>query len=343
MIDSAAAPGVVRRRDERAAVTIREDWRGGALPALISVKAAGTDPTAWIRANRSTVDRIIHTAGAVLLRGFAVTDATAFRKVMDALSDRVLGYGERSSPRSEVAHGVYTSTDHPPDQPIFLHNEQSYTLDWPMRIAFFCETAPMDRGRTPLADSRRVLARLSPGTVDAFTRLGVRYVRNYVPGISLPWQEVFQAERREDVEAYCRGAGIGFEWTGDDGLRTHQVRPAVHTHPVTGERTWFNHAAFFHVTSLPPEIAAGLLEAFTEEELPYQTYYGDGRPIEAGTMAELHAAYAAETVAFDWRPGDLLVVDNMLAAHGREPFSGPRRILAAMADPVSCVREDREP
>jgi alpha-ketoglutarate-dependent taurine dioxygenase len=36
-------------------------------------------------------------------------------------------------------------------------------------------------------------------------------------------------------------------------------------------------------------------------------------------------------VPVPWQAGDILVVDNMLACHGRMPFSGPRKILLAMA------------
>ncbi|WP_082404669.1 TauD/TfdA family dioxygenase [Saccharothrix sp. NRRL B-16348] len=330
---TAGAPAITRRARPGALVATDADWAPLGLPALVRATAPGLDLAQWIAGNRASLDALARKAGAVLLRDFAVTGPDDFRSVMSALSDRVLDYGERSSPRSEVVEGVYTSTDHPADQPIVLHNEQSYTLNWPLRIVFFCETAPEEGGRTPLADSRRVLARLRPGTVARFESLGVRYVRNYLPGLSLPWQEVFGTESRADVEEYCRSRRIGFEWIGADGLRTSQVRPAVHTHPVTGERTWFNHALFFHVTSLPAEVGAGLREALAREELPYNTYYGDGAEIEDDVLAELRAAYEAETTGFDWRRGDVLVVENMLAAHGRDPFRGARRILAAMADP----------
>lgn len=332
-----AQPLIRRREADRTGVLVQRDWQDRTLPALVRAQTPGLDAAAWVRANRDTVDRLTRTAGAVLLRDFAVAGADAFREVMAALSDDVLGYGERSSPRTEVRSGVYTSTEHPPDQPIVLHNEQSYTLDWPLRIVFFCDVAPAEGGRTPLADSRAVLARLSPAVVDRFERHGVRYVRNYLPGISLPWREAFQTDSREEVERYCRATGIHCEWLGEDQLRTHQVRPAVHRHPHTGERTWFNHALFFHVTSLPPEVSAGLLAALDERDLPYQTYYGDGRSIEDDVVDELRAAYEAQTVAFDWKRGDVLVVENMIVAHAREPFRGPRRILAAMADPRSAV------
>jgi alpha-ketoglutarate-dependent taurine dioxygenase len=310
------------------------------LPNLVRAGAPGADLASWIRVNRSVVEDLAHHAGAVLFRGFAVSRATEFRPVMDALSAHVLEYGERSSPRTEVSDGIYTSTEHPADQHILLHNEQSYTDNWPMRIVFCCER-PADRGgRTPLADSRRVLAALRPETVEKFDRLGVQYVRNYIPGISLSWQETFQTDDPARVEQYCAAVGISVEWECGSQLRTRQTRPAVHTHPVTGERTWFNHALFFHVTSLPEEVSAALRAMLPEESLPYNTYYGDGTPIEPETIAELRTAFATETTSFDWELGDVLVVENMITAHAREPFEGPRRILAAMCDPVRTLRQE---
>ncbi|OIJ92986.1 TauD/TfdA family dioxygenase [Streptomyces monashensis] len=320
----------------RDGVAVSQAWEGRSLPALVRCARPDTSLSAWVAEHREEVDALARRAGAVLFRGFAVRGADDFRAVMDALSPQVLAYGERSSPRSQVSDGVYTSTEYPADQPILLHNEQSYTSRWPTRIVFFCERAATRGGRTPLADSRRILARLRPETVARFERLGVRYVRNYLPGISLPWQEAFQTDRAEDVADYCARADITPEWVDEDHLRTVQTRPAVRRHPVTGERSWFNHALFFHVTSLDEEVSAGLLEALDEEDLPYNTYYGDGSPIEAETLAELRAAYTAETTGFDWEPGDVLVVENMLVAHAREPFEGPRRILTAMADAIDA-------
>ncbi|MFF0251000.1 TauD/TfdA family dioxygenase [Micromonospora zamorensis] len=330
------ARSIPRRGRERTLVDVHPDWPGGPLPALIRANTPDVDLAAWLAGRRDEVDELAHRHGAMLFRGFAVAGAEDFRTVMAALSDEVLSYGERSSPRSQVTEGVYTSTEHPADQPIVLHNEQSYTVNWPLRIVFHCEVAPGAGGRTPLADSRRVLARLRPETVAEFERRGVLYRRNYLPGISLTWQTAFQTERREDVEAYCARALIDVEWVGERQLRTRQVRPAVRRHPVTGERTWFNHALFFHVTSLPDDVSAGLRAALGEEDLPYQTAYGDGTPISDEVLAELRAAYAAETRSFDWQRGDVLLVENMLAAHARDPFTPPRRILTAMSDPTAA-------
>jgi alpha-ketoglutarate-dependent taurine dioxygenase len=318
-------------------IEIRTVWDGRTLPSLVSADGDGCDLARWIADHAGEVSRLSRTAGAVLLRGFRVRDDADFSAVMRALSSRILDYGERSSPRTLVSKGVYTSTEYPPGERILPHNEQSYTVDWPTRIVFFCQQPPASGGRTPLVDSRRVLSRLRPETAERFRRTGVRYVRNYVPGISLAWQEAFQTDSQPEVEEYCRRADIAAEWVSADQLRTTQVRPAIRAHPVTGEQTWFNHAHFFHVSSLPEEVSAGLLDALDEEDLPYNTYYGDGAPIGPDVLDEIRSAMDAETVSFDWQQGDVLVVENMITAHARDPFEGPRRILTALSDPISTV------
>lgn len=305
----------------------------GALPAVAQA-SPGTDAAHWARAERDAILVHLRETGGVLLRGFAVRTIGDFRGFVDALSPQLIRYSERSSPRTELEAGVYTSTDHPPDQPIVLHTEQSYTLNWPMRILFWCETAPTDRGRTPIADTRGVLRRLSAATVAAFETRGIRYVRNYLPGISLAWRDAFQTEDRAEVEAFCRAQEIGFEWIGDDRLRTTQLRPAIRRHPDTGERLWFNHGYFFNIAALPRDVQHGLRAGFAEADYPYHTYFGDGGAIPRAMLDEIRAAYDAETVAFDWRQGDILLLDNMRVAHGREPFSGPRLIRTAMTDPI---------
>lgn len=319
-------------------VNVSRRWADRTLPALVQAEVRGADLAAWIRREKDVLDRLAREAGAVLLRGFTVQGASGFREVMDALSPEVLTYGERSSPRTQVSPGVYTSTEYPADQHILLHNEQSYTVNWPIRIVFCCQQPARRGGRTPLADTRRVLARLREPTVARFERLGIRYVRNYLPGISLSWQEAFQTDRSEDVAEYCARAEITAEWVNENHLRTWQVRPAVRAHPVTGERSWFNHAMFFHVTSLPDEVSAGLRELSREEDLPYNSYYGDGSPIEANTLAEIRSAFDAETTGFEWQGEDVLVVENMITAHSREPYEGSRRILTAMSDPIAGFR-----
>ena len=103
-------------------------------------------------------------------------------------------------------------------------------------------------------------------------------------------------------------------------------------HPRTGESLWFNHGTFFHVTTLTPTIRDGLLQQFDEEDLPTNTYYGDGTPIEPEVLEHLRTVYRENMVMFPWQKGDLLLLDNMLTVHARTPYRGQRRVLTGMAE-----------
>ncbi|MFL6253469.1 MAG: TauD/TfdA family dioxygenase, partial [Pyrinomonadaceae bacterium] len=170
---------------------------------------------------------------------------------------------------------------------------------------------------------------------ERFAEKGWMYVRNFGDGLGLDWRTVFQTTERAVVEEHCRRHGIEFEWKDGGRLRTRSVRPAVARHPRTSEMVWFNHATFFHVTTLEPPVRELLMREFDERDLPTNTFYGDGSPIEESVADELREAYRQETVVFPWQRGDLLVLDNMLTAHGRRPYAGERRILVGMAEPVS--------
>jgi alpha-ketoglutarate-dependent taurine dioxygenase len=311
---------------------------GSALPLVVKPAVREIDLIAWAARNREFIETNLLKHGGVLLRNFDLKTVEQFEQLIQTLGGELLTYTERSSPRSRVSDHVYTSTDYPATQSIFLHNENSYQHVWPMRIFFYCAMPAQAGGETPIADCRRVFARIDPQIRERFRQKGWMYVRNFGDGFGLPWQTVFQTTERAAVEEHCRKNGIEVEWKDVDRLRTRAIRPAIARHPQTGETVWFNHATFFHISTLEPTIRAALLAEFKEDELPTNTYYGDGAPIEMSVLDELREAYRRETVQFPWEAGDALLLDNMLVAHGRAPFVGSRKILVGMADPFS----DRE-
>jgi alpha-ketoglutarate-dependent taurine dioxygenase len=302
------------------------------LPLVIAPSADLVDLPAWAAQRRDALRAKLRVHGALLFRGFAVPTVDTFSATVKAVSGEPLRYTERSSPRHAVEGNIYTSTDYPPEYPIFLHNEQSYNLSWCRVISFHCRIAAATGGQTPLADTRRILARLDPALVERFRQRKYMYVRNFGDGFGLSWQVAFQTQSKPEVEAYCRANGIEVEWKPGNRLRTRQRREAVHRHPDTGELVWFNHCTFFHVSTLPAPVRDTLVAGFADDDLPNQTFYGDGEAIEPEVMAQLQQAYLAERVMFDWREGDVLIVDNMLCSHGREPFAGERRVITAMSE-----------
>ena len=203
-----------------------------------------------------------------------------------------------------------------------------------MIIGFFCVQPAVEGGETPLADSRRVFAQVDPEIRKEFIRKQVMYVRNYDDdALDLSWREVFQTDSRAEVENYCWKAGMKFQWNGKKQLRTSQVCQAVTEHPLTGEMVWFNHAMFFHVSSLESALFRSLTSGLKEVDLPFNVYHADGSAIDPIMLDEIREAYRQETVSFPWQKRDILMLDNMLVAHGRAPFHGPRKIAVAMSDP----------
>jgi len=330
--DMTATPQGAEQRD--AGLVHIESMPGGSLPLVIRPAVENLNLSAWAEANRDFLETEMLRRGGILFRDFNIAVPADFRQFVGTVAGELLEYRERSSPRTQVGGNVYTSTDYPAAKSINLHNENSYQDTWPAKIFFCCETPALTGGETPIADCRKVLARLGHATRERFSQKKWMYVRNYGDGFGLSWQSVFQTEDPAEVERHCREHDVEVEWREGGRLRTRAVRPAISRHPQTHELTWFNHAVFFHVTSLEAGMRAALLEVFAEDELPSNTFYGDGSPIEAEVLEEVREAYRQETVAFEWRERDVLMLDNMLVAHSRRPFTGQRRVLVAMAQPV---------
>ena len=305
------------------------------LPIILQPAVEGVRLAGWIAENRQRIDRLLLEHGAVLFRGFGLNDQLAFERILNALRLDSMHYMEGATPRTDLGNKVYTSTEFPPEHHIALHNELSYVMTWPKKICFFCLVEPETEGETPIADVSRVFRRIDPSIRKRFEEKGWMLMRNFGEGLGLTWQKAFRTTEKSELESYCRSARIETEWKDENRLRTRQVRPAMTRHPETGEMLWFNHIAFWHVSSLAPQVREVFVAQFGEWGLPYNTFYGDGSSIETSVIAEIRDAYDTETVAVPWQKGDFLLMDNMLAAHGRRPFSGARRILVAMGEPFT--------
>lgn len=288
-----------------------------------------------MRAENATIEALLERRGALLFRGFGIDDAAALAELLAGLGVEPLAYVGGNTPRSIRRDAIYSATEYSAAQRISLHNELSYSQAWPAWLFFCCATPPVRGGATTLADGRRVLAALEPRTVDAFRTRGVRYVRNLHGGRGLgrSWQATFETDERAKVEQACAAAGSELEWQADGSVRIVHRGPGVITHPRLGVEVWFNQAEQFHPTSLPDEVAQFLLDDYAgrEHELPQWACFGDGEPIPVAMLAEVRAALERETLAPGWQRGDLMLIDNILALHGREPYTGERDILVAMA------------
>jgi hypothetical protein len=199
---------------------------------------------------------------------------------------------------------------------------------------FACLTPARSGGATPIADSAAVLDGLPAELTGRFEQLGWMLIRNYNDEIGASVAQAFGTNDHGAIENYCRANEIRFEWLPGGGLRTWQRRSAIVSHPLSGRRCWFNQIAFLNEWTLAPEVREYLVDVYGNDGLPFNTRFGDGSPIGSDIIQLINRVYEAHTVREAWRAGDLLLVDNIRTAHGREPFEGPREVVVAMADAI---------
>jgi hypothetical protein len=289
----------------------------------------------WLTEHRDALRAELLRHGHILVRGLSISSPEDFAVARDVLIEQpALHAREETTSRSDYGDGVFSATDLPPEQTIRLHHEDSYSVTFPGLLLFACLVAPETGGATTIGDARRVRALLPDDLVERFRARGWLVTRVFTEHVGLSWQQTFGTDDPAAVERYCRAQEVGSDWLPDGRLRTTALRSATIRHPRTGEEIWFNHVAVFNEWTHDPEIREVLLAACGRDGLPQNTFYGDGSMIEQAVADTLNRAYDAATVPVRWRPGDLLLVDNVLCGHGREPYRGRREVLVAMGDPV---------
>lgn len=289
--------------------------------------------TQWAEDHRDDLLRLVEQYDAVLLRDFdGAASAQDFSSFVNSLGLGAFEMGCSAAPRTNVAPGVFTANEAPPTEPIPFHHEMAQCDDKPAYVMFFCEYPATSGGATPIIPSAAVVAHLrehAPDVADKLRELGVRYVRvlpeedDPSSPIGKSWKTAFKADTREAAEAAMRAEGTSWTWLADGSVHTvTKPMAALVTHHRTGEEMFFN------------AVVAALTGWVDERNDPRKAIqFGDGSELDEAAHRALAgvAAYMREhRVAFAWRPGDVLILDNYKAMHSRETFAGPRRILASL-------------
>lgn len=320
--------------------------KGRTLPVVPEISAAGDRSAAgaleWAHAHASQIDGLTGQAGVVLIRGFEIGTPEDFRGFCHAIRPDLRNYKGGDSPRTGLADQVYTSTEYPAHLEVLLHNELSYAGWSPERVFFGCLLPAQTGGETQIADGRQIYDALPPDIRARFEDRGITYLQHLwdaegEAGIGKSWQETFETDDRRAVERYLVDSGMEFEWTSF-GLRTRATHAAVLEHPVTGEKCWHNQADQWHRGFDSVKVSFGAKddprydpETSGEATLGNHVVFGDGREIDTADLQCIRDTSRQCEVLFPWHAGDVMVVDNILAMHGRKPFTGPRRVIVAMA------------
>ncbi|MBB2885147.1 MULTISPECIES: non-ribosomal peptide synthase/polyketide synthase [Pseudomonas] len=301
------------------------------FPLLLEPNEPHLDLIEWINNNRPLIEEKLARHAGILFRGFELDGIQGFEAFAEAIQPGLYGqYGDL--PKKEGGKNTYRSTPYPERKMILFHNESSHQDRWPRKQMFYCEQAASIGGATPVVDCRLMYEKLPADLRDKFEEKGLLYVRTFTDNLDVSWQHFFKTEDRAEVEARCRAGGIEWRWLDNNELQTRTPGPAIIRHPVTGAKSFFNQVQLHHIYWLEPDVREDLLSMFGLDRLPRHVFYGDGTPIEDEVMQRIGDLYEECAVRFDWQKGDAILLDNMLVAHARDPFEGPRKIVVAMGD-----------
>lgn len=299
-----------------------------------------------LRDDREALTGELHASGAILFRGFHVTEPAQLAALLEAAGADPMEYIAGDSPRSKLGSKVYTSTEAPPGVRLPLHHELSYLASYPRHLWMACARPADEGGETIVGDGRVILGALDASVRERFMGRGIRYrlafrgargllaVADRLFRASKSWMEAFATEDPRVAEARCRKIAETISWTQNGTLVFETQRRATLRHPETGHEAWFNQAHLF----LLSRRYLGRLRCAAAEALfydrstrPHHATYGDGEPIEAASIDHIHDVLDGHTVPIEWQRGDVLWIDNRTCMHGRAPFQGDRRILLAMS------------
>lgn len=308
--------------------------RGGRpFPLILRPIVGGSreDALEWIRVHASSLKNEMLVHGALLLRGFGLEGAEGFEAALEAAEFQNMPYVGGAAPRQKVRGSrILTANESPPSQPIPFHHEMAQVPNPPGYVFFYCEVPPEVGGATAIVHSNRVFERFVDADPEFAARLkktGVRYIRVMPPvddvesPIGRSWKNTFQVTTPREAEVRMEELGTEWEWLEEGSLKTiTSVVPAIRKDSRTGLDVFFN----------------SMVAAYTgwedaRNDAQSSVVCGDGSPVSGKALLATQEAMDEESVAIPWEKGDMLWIDNGLVLHARQPFAGPRRILASIA------------
>lgn len=299
-----------------------------------------------IEGNLPEVKQQLLKHGGLLFRNCPVDSSDKFSKLIEKLNfGHFINYIGGDSPRDKVKGEVYTSTEAPQSFKILLHNELSFIEKYPKHIYFYCDTPPQQNGETIIADAREIYRQVDPVIRNTLDQKGLKYVSCYYQKSPFfdflnkfqrshkTWMQVFETNSKGEVESKCKENNFDFSWEKNNWLKISQTTKATIQHPETKENVWFNQ---IHLYDFNPRLlgfwkymGAKLVYARPHTRL-HEIYFADGTKIPRESIYHIMEVLEKNTIYFPWQKGDVLVLDNVLAMHGRAPFTGKRRILTAL-------------
>lgn len=287
---------------------------------------------AWIADNKDELLAAATRHGAVLFRGFPTDSVEAFDSVIRSLGVENFPYKKSLSNAVRVnrTERVFSANEAPPEVQIYLHHEMAQTPLYPAWIMFYCEVAAETGGASPLCRSDVLYEKLKvarPDFIRDCETKGLKY-SNVMPGesdgksgIGRSWKDTLGVDTVEAAEKRLAELDYSWKWLEDGCLRaTTPSLPAV-MEIAPGRKVFFNQL-----------IAAYRGWKDVRNDPSDAIRHGDGSKLDAEAVAEAIRIADELTFTSPWQVGDFVIVDNRVAMHARQPFTGKRKVVASLAE-----------
>jgi alpha-ketoglutarate-dependent taurine dioxygenase len=299
------------------------DFRIEALPRCAGLVVESYDGRPLESLPQRQVETWLKEHGALILRGFCTEPGTEeFIRFSGRFSPHFSQYEGgglqwKSLNREEVGgnNTVLTTTGGDFGFPIPLHAEMHYSGNPPRLLWFFCEKPPVDRGETLLADSRTMFAALSEETQAFFLRDPVKYSRRYGDG---EWQASFRTDSFAQLESLCKAQKCALAIEPGGTVAIEYACSAVRR-DEEGNACFVNNVLV--ISYFERALEAGLAEQYfpdlKKQASPVQVRQMCGSRIPDAILQELAEVAAEVAVPHSWEAGDVVLLDNFRALHGR--------------------------
>jgi len=283
--------------------------------------------------------------GSLLFRGLPINGAHDFSKFAHAFGYKPHEIIGIVVDRPILAPNIAPANEAPKEVLVYNHNESPQVPHAPEYIFFYSHKAPHKGGESPISSSLELFHRAQQEIPEFISELAEKGIlsrvtykvdQQYKGGATLKQAfgklvepEDDEATRRSKIEAqiarYGRGKHTTWRWTDDGGLVLEHRLPAIRTQPKTELPTLFTGLAAYYKNAKVNGAGRNIT----------QQLYGDGTAIPEKYLAHLAKITDEIRVLHKWQQGDVLVFDNIIAQHGREPWEGEqgdRVIMASLFD-----------
>lgn len=235
-------------------------------------------------------------------------DLATLKEFSRCFMSRTLRYGGNRDFATEDGHIQFVESGR---EKVNLHSELAFTPFRPDVCLFACQRPSDTGGETTVGDTRAILKAIKPDTRSLLESQPLAYTRVF-PGTT--WQRMLGTTDVNAARAYLdRVEGLSYKILESGDVWTRFVTPAILKRGDV------------------PAFSSNIVTVLdTQEALGSDVTFANDERIPEAIVEELRTVLASHEIAVNWRPGDILVLENWHALHGRYAFTDDKRSIVSM-------------